>query len=98
MHVMLNTSHSIAAILQGGELTLGSPMQAEDPATGSVMVFMFIIAGLVGIATWLFFLWAVKDRQFDEVEEIAQRVADLDSHDTTDAAQRYQAERAKQGA
>lgn len=78
-------------------LAPGSILPPEDEATGSVMVFMFIIAGLVGVAAWLIFVWAVKDRQFDEIEDIAQRVSDLDGHDTTGAAEKYQAERAGGG-
>jgi cbb3-type cytochrome oxidase maturation protein len=85
------------ALLVEGDLTPGSILPPEDEATGSVMVFMFIIAGLVGVAAWLIFVWAVKDRQFDEIEDIAKRVSDLDSHTTTDAASKYQAERTGAG-
>lgn len=77
----MNTLATAMTLLQEIEL---SPASQEE-GTGSVMVFMFIIAGLIGIATWLFFLWGVKDRQFEDIEEVASRLNDMDAQNSTKA-------------
>jgi len=56
------------------------PDQGVEEGSAKVQIFMICLSGLVGIATWLFFLWGVKDKQFDNVEEVASRVTELGSH------------------
>jgi cbb3-type cytochrome oxidase maturation protein len=45
-------------------------------------VFLLIFIGLcIGIAAWLFFLWAAKSGQFDDMEGPKYRMLDDDKED-----------------
>ncbi len=62
------------------EIELITPEQNPDDASTKVQIFMICLSGLVGIATWLFFLWGVKDKQFEDVEGVAARIPELDEN------------------
>ncbi|HVG94437.1 MAG TPA: cbb3-type cytochrome oxidase assembly protein CcoS [Planctomycetota bacterium] len=42
---------------------------------------LFAIAALMGLTAWLVYVWAVRDGQFRNVEEAAQRLLDQDARD-----------------
>lgn len=47
----------------------------------SVVVLLFIVSAMAGVAAWFIFVWAIKDKQFEDIEDIAERLTDLDAHD-----------------
>ncbi len=49
--------------------------------TVSVVVLLFIVSAMAGVAAWFIFVWAIKDKQFEDIEDIAERLTDLDAHD-----------------
>ena len=49
----------------------------------STVVALFFISALDGVAAWFIFVWAIKDRQFDNVEDVAHRIHDLDDASAT---------------
>lgn len=58
---------------------LVTPVTKEEPLFDRTVVLALLgIAALFGISTWLFFLWAIKDKQFEDVEEIGHRLEELD--------------------
>jgi cbb3-type cytochrome oxidase maturation protein len=42
---------------------------------------LFALAALMGLGAWLVYLWAVRDGQFKNVEEAAQRLLEQDARD-----------------
>jgi cbb3-type cytochrome oxidase maturation protein len=44
-------------------------------------VVLFIVSAMAGVAAWFIFIWAIKDKQFEDIEHAAERVNDLDAHD-----------------
>jgi cbb3-type cytochrome oxidase maturation protein len=42
------------------------------------IIGLFLISLLVGLAAWFFFLWAIKDKQFEDPEDVANRLNELD--------------------
>ncbi len=51
----------------------------EEDFDLNIIIALFAIAFLFALSTWLFFIWAVKDKQFDDVEDISKRVQELDA-------------------
>jgi cbb3-type cytochrome oxidase maturation protein len=49
----------------------------------SILVLIFITL-CIGIAAWLFFLWAVKSGQYDDVEGPKYRMMDEDKKENKD--------------
>ena len=49
----------------------------------SSTLILIVIALLVGFVAWLFFLWAVKSGQYDDVEGPKYRMMDDDDLETT---------------
>ncbi len=47
----------------------------------SIVVFLFIVSAMAGGAAWFIFVWAIKDKQFEDIEDVAERVTELDAHD-----------------
>jgi cbb3-type cytochrome oxidase maturation protein len=47
----------------------------------SIVVILFIVSAMAGVAAWFVFVWAIKDKQFENMEDVAERVTDLDAHD-----------------
>lgn len=47
----------------------------------SIVVVLFIVSAMAGIAAWFVFLWAIKDKQFENIEDVSERVTELDAHD-----------------
>lgn len=54
-------------------------MALNQESSTAQVIGLLILAGLVVVTAYLFFLWAIKDRQFEEVEEISKRVLELDA-------------------
>jgi cbb3-type cytochrome oxidase maturation protein len=69
---------TLATLLEEASKYVPPATLEESDDTITITLYMIVMAGLVGISTWLFFLWAVKDKQFDEPEEIAHRMNDID--------------------
>jgi cbb3-type cytochrome oxidase maturation protein len=44
----------------------------------STVVALFLVSAMAGVAAWFIFVWAIKDRQFEDVEDVALRIHDLD--------------------
>jgi cbb3-type cytochrome oxidase maturation protein len=42
---------------------------------------LFVFAALAGISAWIVYLWAVRDGQFKDVEEPAERLLSQDAKD-----------------
>ncbi len=42
---------------------------------------LFVGAGLMGLAAWMVYLWALRDGQFKDVEEPAERLLSQDARD-----------------
>ncbi len=47
----------------------------------SVHWMMFALAALMGLAAWLVYVWAVRDGQFQDVEEPARRMLETERDD-----------------
>jgi cbb3-type cytochrome oxidase maturation protein len=47
----------------------------------SVVVLLFIVSAMAGVGAWFIFVWAIKDKQFEDIEDVAERLTDLDAHD-----------------
>lgn len=66
-----------------------SPERADEKETDllaielsiSVVVMLFIVSAMAGVAAWFVFVWAIKDKQFEDIEDVAERLQDLDAHD-----------------
>lgn len=50
------------------------------------IIGLFAISALGGLSAWCIFVWAIKDKQFDDTEDVARRLNELD--DATVAAQK----------
>ncbi|MCA8940025.1 MAG: cbb3-type cytochrome oxidase assembly protein CcoS, partial [Planctomycetes bacterium] len=61
---------------EAGIVIEDSSKLGEDITTEQAIV-MIVLAGMVAFTTWLFFVWAIRDKQFDEVEDISKRVLEL---------------------
>jgi cbb3-type cytochrome oxidase maturation protein len=42
---------------------------------------LFVIAALVGLGAWFVYLWALRDGQFKDIEEPAERLLSQDLRD-----------------
>ncbi len=42
------------------------------------IIALFVISAFGGIAAWCFFVWAIKDKQFEDTEDVAARMLKLD--------------------
>lgn len=51
----------------------------------SIVVVLFIVSAMAGVAAWFIFVWAIKDKQFEDVEDVAERLTELDAHDACEA-------------
>ncbi|MCC6573400.1 MAG: cbb3-type cytochrome oxidase assembly protein CcoS [Planctomycetes bacterium] len=44
----------------------------------STVIILFVISALAGLAAWCFFVWAIKDKQFENTEDVSKRLLELD--------------------
>lgn len=73
---LLNASNEV---LKYGTDAAEVTEQKDSMFDSTVIVALLAIAGLFALSTWLFFLWAIKDKQFEDVEEIGHRLAEIDN-------------------
>lgn len=56
-------------------------MMAAVVPLAALHTMLFFFAALAGISAWLVYLWAVRDGQFKDVEEPAERLLNQDARD-----------------
>ncbi len=61
-------------------LTLAAPL-AVTFLSVTLEWLLFAIAGLMGLAAWFIYVWAIRDGQFKDIEEPAERLLSQDLKD-----------------
>ncbi len=61
----------------------------------SLIVILFLISALGGLSAWCIFVWAIKDKQFDNTEDVAMRLNQLDE---VNAVETEASRKSKEGA
>jgi|GEM_PF-3827757 len=65
-------------VLSDSEDLVNATVAKESTFDSTVIIALLAVAGLFALSTWLFFLWAIKDKQFEDIEEIGHRLVEID--------------------